>query len=207
MSEELQKEIDRLKSENAKLMKDLAGAQDDLKEVRHEARDRRHEAKTLTEQLAALSKERDDFRTKAEADPEGLRKSLQDAQGVIRGLKHDGAFAKVAKGLRVNDPTKLTDLVKLANYAPEGDEPDEVKISAAFQEALKGRPWLVDAETTAATATTTKSAAGAATTASGGATGATTTQTGGKPGPGAERGQSLSSEGKSQPEGRIPGRL
>ena len=51
MSEELQKEIDRLKAENAKLARDLAGAHDDLKEVRGKARDRRHEGKKLTEQL------------------------------------------------------------------------------------------------------------------------------------------------------------
>ncbi len=186
MSEELQKEIDRLKAENAKLARDLAGAHDDLKEVRGEARDRRHEGKKLVEQLEALTKERDEFKTKAEADPEGLRKNLTDAQGVIRSLKHDGAFARVAKDLKVNDPAKFTDLVKLAAYQPEGDDPDEAKITAAFQEALKARPWLVDAESTPA--------AGAAKAASGGANGATTAQPGGKPGPGADRGQSVESK-------------
>jgi hypothetical protein len=199
MSEELQKEIDRLKAENAKLARDLTGAHEDLKEVRGEARDRRHEGKRLAEQLDALTKDRDEFKTKAEADPEGLRKGLADAHGVIRSLKHDGAFAKVAKGLKVNDPAKFTDLVKLAAYQPEGDEPDEAKIATAFQEALKGRPWLVDGDPA-------KPAAGAAPAAAG-AAGATTTQAGGKPGPGAERGQSVSTESKSLPRDRIPGKL
>jgi hypothetical protein len=193
--EELQKEIDRLKAENSKLTRDLAGAHDDLKEVRGEARDRRHEGKKLADQLEALTKERDDFKTKAEADPDGLRKSLADAHGVVRSLKHDGAYAKVAKGLKVNDPAKFADLVKLAAYQPEGDEPDEVKIATAFQEALKGRAWLVDAP-----------AAGAATTAAG-AAGAAQGQSGGKPGPGSERGQSVSSESNSTAPERIPGRL
>ena len=151
-------------------------------------------------QLDALSKERDEFKGKAEADPEGLRKSLADAHGTIRSLKHDGAFARVAKGLKVNDPAKFTDLVKLAAYTPEGDDPDEAKIAASFGEALKARPWLVDAETTTA-------AAGAAKAASGGANGATAAQLGGKPGVGAERGQSVTSESKSMPAGWIPGRL
>ena len=115
---------------------------------------------------------------------------------MIRGLKHDGAFANVAKGLKVNDASKFAALVKLAAYQPEGDEPDETKIATAFQEALEGRPWLVDGET----------AAGAAQTAAG-AAGATTTQPVLKPGVGADRGQSVTSESKSLPPGRIPGRL
>jgi hypothetical protein len=197
--DDLQKEIDRLKSENTKLARDLAGAQEDLKEVRGEARDRRHEGKKLAEQLDALTKERDEFKTRAEADPERLRKRLAEAQGVIRGLKHDGAFATVAKTLKVNDPAKLMDLVKLAAYQPEGDEPDETKIATAFQAALKDRPWLVDVETKAAT--------GVAKHAAGVANGTPSAQHGGKPGPGNDRGQSTTSESSSTPGERIPGRL
>jgi chromosome segregation ATPase len=171
MSDELQKELDRLKAEVStqraaidKLSRDLAGAHDDVKEVRGEARDRRLEGKKLTEQLELVGKERDEFKTRAEADPEGLRKSIGDAQGLIRSLKHDGAFAKIAKALKVNNASKFADLVKLAAYQPEGDEPDEAKIAAAFGEALKSRPWLMDAadagKTAAATTTTAKSAIG-----------------------------------------------
>jgi hypothetical protein len=199
--EELQKEIDRLKAENQELIRNLTGAHDDLKEVRGEARDRRHENKTLKEQLETLGNERDELKVKADADPEGLRKSLADAYSIIRELKHDTAFAKVAKELRVNDPAKFTDLVKLAAYQPDGDEPDETKIAAAFQEALKGRPWLFDLDRTPA-----KPAAGAATSAAG-AAGATTAQPGGKPGPGAERGQSVTSESNSAARERLAGRL
>jgi hypothetical protein len=193
--DDLQKEIDRLKAENQKLARDLAGAHDDLKEVRGEARDRRHETKTLKEQLEALAKERDEIKVKSEADPEGLRNALAHAQGVIRGLKHDSAFTRVAKRFKVTDPTKFADLVKLAAYQPEGDEPDETKIATTFQEVLKGRSWLIDAEPAGAG----KPAAGAAV--------ATPAQPSGKPGPGAERGQSVSSEGNSMARERAPGRL
>jgi hypothetical protein len=195
MSAELEAEIARLKAENTKLARDLAGAHDDLKEVRGEARDRRHENKTLAAQLGELATDRDKFKAAAEADPEGLRKSLDGAQQTIRALKHDGAFAKVAKGLKVSDPTKFADLLKLASYQPEGDEPDEAKIAEAFQGALKGRPWLADGD----------AAPGGAKDAPGGDKGASATQAGGKPGPGADRGQSLESQGKTSGNGLMKG--
>src|SRR5262249_28235014 len=108
------------------------------------------------------------------------------------------AFEAVAKALKVSDPAKLADLVKLAGYTPEADEPDEPKITAAFQEALKGRAWLVDAEET-------KPAPGGATTAPGGA-GATTTPTPAVAGPGSDRGQTVSSpasQASTRPAGRL----
>jgi hypothetical protein len=190
---EYEAEVGRLKAENQKLTKELSSAHDDLKEVRSEARDRRHENKQLAGQVEGLTKERDDYKVRAETDPEGLRKQLGDHAATIRVMKHDRAFAKIASALKVTDPVKFADLQKVAGYAPEGDEPDEAKITASFQEALKGRPWLLDAAPGGAT-----NAAGAA-----GATGA---QSGGKPGPGADRGQSISSP-PSQAQGRPAGRL
>lgn len=194
MSEELQKEIDRLKAENAKLTRELAGVHEDLKEVRGEARDRRHEGKKLAEQLDALAKERDQFKLKAEADPEGLKGQVNELTGKLRDVSHRTAFAKVAQDLKVSDPTKIADLYALSGYKAEADQPDEAKLVETIQTALKGRPYFLD------------TAAGAAQTAPGGA-GATTAQLGGKPGPGAERGQSVTSEGKSLAPGHIPGRL
>ena len=194
MSEELQKEIDRLKAENAKLARDLAGSHEDLKEVRGEARDRRHEGKKLAEQLEAIAKERDEFKLKAEADPEGLKAQVGELGGKLRDVAHRAAFAKVAQGMKVSDPTKVADLYALSGYKAEADEPDEAKLVETIGAALKGRPHFLDA------------AAGAATNAAG-AAGATTAQSGGKPGPGAERGQSVSTESKSLAPGRIPGRL
>jgi hypothetical protein len=176
------------------------GLRDELRDTRHEARDRRHEAKGLAEQLIAATKERDEFRARAETDPDGLRKALAETQGLVRTLKHAQAFAKVAGSLNVKDGTKQADLFALAKYQPEGDEPDETKIAASFTEALKGRPWLVDTPTT-----TEKPAAGAATNGAG-ASGAKEAQSGGKPGPGADRGQSLEGA-KPPPANFIAGRI
>lgn len=200
MSDELQKEIDRLTAENRKLSGDVASLSDELKEVRHEARDRRHEVKNLTAQLETTVKERDDFKAKAETTSDEWQSRIDALSGQVRGLKHDGAFAKVAKALKVNDPTKFADLVALSKYAPEGDEPDEAKITEAFQGVLKARPYLIDAEEKE------QPAPGGATTAPGGAPGATQARSGEKPGPGADRGQSLSTT-SSQATARIPGRL
>jgi predicted nuclease with TOPRIM domain len=194
MYEELQKEIDRLKAENAKLARDLAGAHDDIKEVRGEARDRRHEGKKLAEQVDALTKERDEFKFKAQQDPEGLKTQVAELSGKLRDVVHRTAFAKVAQELKVSDPAKVADLYALSGYKADADEPDEAKLVETIQTALKGRPHFLD------------TAPGGAQTAAG-AAGATQGQAGGKPGPGAERGQSVTSEGKSLAPGRIPGRL
>jgi hypothetical protein len=195
MSDELQAEIDRLKAENAELSKVVASLGDDLKEVRAEARDRRHENKSLSQQHAEAAADRDGWRTKAENDPEGLAAQLEAAHGILRSMKHERAFEKVAKAFNVTDPVKFADLIKLAGYTPDGDEPDEARITKTFEEALKERPYLVDAP-----------APGGATPAPGGATVATIPAEPGRPGPGNDRGQSLNS-GSSQPAARPAGRL
>jgi hypothetical protein len=189
-------ELTRLRAENQKLARDVSSLTDELKETRHEARDRRHENKTLTEQLAGLTKERDSFKTQAEADPDGLRAELDRRSALIRELRHGAAFADVARKLKVNDPVKQQDLIRIANYQPEGDEPDESKITAAYAEALKGRAWLVDAPLPPA----------AAPIAPGGATVTAQAQSGAKPGPGADRGESVSATSSSAAT-RVVGRL
>lgn len=194
MSDELKAENDALKAENAKLTGELSGLTEELKVTRGEARDRRHEGKTLAGQLEVLTRERDELKLKAEADPDGLRAQLADAGKRVSELRHERAYEKVAKGLRVTDAVKLADLVKVAGHTPDADadEPDEARIAATFGEALKGRPWLVD---TPPAATATSGAASAS------ATGAEA-----KPGPGADRGQSLG-EKSSQALQRAAGRL
>ena len=188
MTDEETKVLEQLRAENAKLTRDLAGAHEDVKEVRGEARDRRHEGKKLAEQLEALAAERDKFKSLAEQDPENLRSQLGEATGKLRDVAHRAAFAKVAQGLKVSDPTKVADLYALSGYKAEADQPDEAKLVETVQTALKGRPHFLD------------TAAGAATTVAG-ATGATAQQLGGKPGVGSERGQSVQSESKSSPNG------
>jgi predicted nucleic acid-binding Zn-ribbon protein len=195
MSEELQKEIDRLKAENAKLARDLTASHEDLKEVRGEARDRRHESKTLKDQLEALTKERDEFKTRSEADPEGLRAQVSDLAEKLREVHHRAAFTKVAQDLKVSDPNRIADLYALSGYKPETDQAENSKLAEVIQAALKGRPHFLDGPPS-----------GGGTPAAG-AAGATTAGQGGKPGPGSERGQSVSSTSSSTARDRIPGRL
>jgi hypothetical protein len=194
-TEDLQKEIDRIKAENQKLARDLAGAHEDLKETRGEARDRRHESKTLKEQLEALAGERDKFKAAAEQDPEGLKAKVTELTGAIRERGHRDAFAEVARGHKVTDPARIADLWSLSGYKPEGEEADKGKLSEVIAAALKSRPHYLDAPPAGAG----NAAAGAA--------GAVQASSGGKPGPGADRGQSTSTDSSSQARERIPGRL
>ena len=121
MSAELQAEIDRLKAEISKLTKDAVTLNEELKDVRHEARDRRHENKTLAGQLAELTTDRDRFKAAAEADPDNLRKTIDELSGKIRETAHREAFTASAKALKVSDPARVADLWRLSGYTPEGD--------------------------------------------------------------------------------------
>jgi hypothetical protein len=201
MSEELQKEIDRLKAENSKLSNSLASAHEDLKEVRGEAKDRRLEGRKLTEQLAELAAERDKFKVAAQDDPEGLKAQVTELSGRLRDVAHRTAFAKVAAGLKVTDPTKVADLYALSGYKAESDTPDEKKMAGVVQEALKGRPHYLDTAAAAA-----QQGSGGAQVASRGA-GVTVEQARQWRAPGSERGQSTHTESSSPPRERIPGRL
>jgi len=193
-------DLSALKKQLKALTEERDSLLSDLKDVRHEARDRRHEAKGLAEQLGTLAAERDDYKGKAETTTADWQAKVDALTGTVRGLKHEQTYAKIAQGLNVKDEAKFADLVKLAAYQPETDDPDEAKITTAFSEALKGRPWLADSNSTAA-------AAGAATHASGGANGATTQTAAGKAGVGADRGQSVSTTSSSRNPDRPAGRL
>ena len=189
------RELEQLRRELRKTQADLADTQEELKSTRAEARDRRHDVKSAKEQLEALAKERDQFKAQAALDPENLRAQLAEATGKIRERAHRDVFTEVARAAKVTDPARIADLYALSGYKPEGDEADRAKLGEVIAGALKGRPHFLDAPAVDPP----KTAAGAA--------GATQTQPGGKPGPGAERGQSTSSESSSPARERIPGRL
>jgi FtsZ-binding cell division protein ZapB len=195
MSDELQAEIDRLKEENGRLAAQAVDLHDQIKEVRTEAKDRRHENKALTAQVAELTADRDGWKSKAEAEPNALQARVDELTGKIRERDHRDAFGKVAGALKVSDPARQADLWALSGYKPESDAPDESRITATIQGALKGRSWLVDVPEP-----------DGSTTAPGGANGASATPRPAVPGPGADRGQSVSSP-TSQPATRVPGRI
>lgn len=141
-----------------------------------------------------MSKERDDYKIKAEMNSGDWEAKLAEARQAIRGLKHQQSYAKVAKALRVSHPGKLADLIMVVGYQPETDEPDEAKIAAAFQEALKARPYLQDAAPTPTTSPTPAGTNGYG-------------HTSYTAGPGFDRGVSVTGDGGFKPVNRISGRL
>lgn len=204
-------------SERAQAVSDAAALQVELRDVCAEARDRRHEARSLSQQVAELSTDRDGWKARAEGDADGLKEQLAAARATVRGMKHDRAYEKVARTLDVTNPAKYADLLKLAGHAPESDDPDEAAIARTFRSALEGRPWLVEADPASASATTTAAQSaepGGSKLAPGGAHGAArhapaTAHAGsnGRPGPGADRGQSLVSLQSDPPPARKAGRI
>jgi FtsZ-binding cell division protein ZapB len=223
MSDELQTEIDRLKSENANLTKNvstltkerdgLLSDRDDLKvslkEANAEARDRRHALKAVEEErdsfavmMQELEADRDGLKAKIEAEPNEHLAKINELTGTLRGMKHERAFEKIAKGLKVTDPGRLADLISLARYAPEADDPDEEKITTTFAEALKGRSWLVDPEPAVAPP--------AAPHATNGTPKSAEAAKPNPPAPGSDRGMSVESEaptGKARKDGKPVGAI
>lgn len=182
-------EIARKTAECDRLAREYAASQDENSKLRGEQRDRRHDNKGLADQLAALTAERDQYKTKAEMTGADWQAKIDEADRTISQLKHQKVFSKVAQAFKVNDPAKLADLIKLASYQPETGEPDEVKIAAAFQETIKSRPWLQDTPAPPPVAPM---------------------GTNGHhfpPGPGSDRGVSISGDSGGKPVNRIVGRL
>lgn len=171
----------------------------------------------------ALEAERDEWRQKYEAEPSELQAKLDELTGKLRDRDHRAAFEKVAKAHGITDPARVADLYTLTGYRPDSDSVDEVKLGEVIGAAVKVRPWLADVPSPAgaeggeksgttsavepsSNATTSSSVARATTNqgspganGQGAGSGAVTTGKGqpvatGKPGPGADRGESLSVE-------------
>ncbi len=205
--DELNAETERLKAENKKLASELESLLAELKDVRGEARDRRHENKSLTQQLVDLTSERDSFRAKAETSAGEWQARIDELTGTVRGMKHDRAYETVARGLKVSDPARIADLITLASYSPEGDEPDFERIADCFQATLKARSWLLDPVDEPRSSETGTNAAGAATNAPGGAIVTPTATAAVTAAPGSDRGLTLSSSKESQVPKRPAGRF
>lgn len=187
----LKAEHARLTAERDRLAREYATAQAEQRELMAEQRDRRHNNKKLAEELAALTAERDEYKTRAEMTGADWQARIAEQDKMIRTLKHQTAYAKVAKALRVSHPGKLADLIMIAGYQPETDEPDEAKITAAFVETLKARPYLQDAPAPTPAAPAGSNGYG---------------HTSYTAGPGSDRGVSIT-EGGAKPTNRISGRL
>src|SRR6185437_3432240 len=156
----LTSENTRLQRENAALEKSVREAdgrakkaEERYKKVNDTYRDRRHDFKQLTEEKKALEEklkeveaERDQFaqdylakdeefgafKAQAEAEPNALLDQIKTLTTNLRTIKHETAYEKAAKALKVSDPTKFKDLLALARHEPDGDDPDDAKIAEVF---------------------------------------------------------------------------
>jgi seryl-tRNA synthetase len=241
--EDLQAQIDELKSKNKRLSDDLKAARDsakdadslkarvselteqmsakdaELKETRAEARDRRLELRkveTERDEIAgrveALTTERDTLATRLETEPNEYKQKFEQVAADLRNTKHQVAYRKVADSFKVDTEnlTKYNDFLKTVNYTPETDDPDEERISAVFQDALKDRPWYVKADpapTTTYDASATRQGNGNGHTNGTAAVAAKPPTQPAKPGPGADRGSSLATTQVGTAPARIPGKL
>lgn len=123
----------------------------ELSDARSEAKQRRLASKKLTteleqlrSQVTTLTRERDDFKTKAETNPTELQKKLDDALGTIRNRNHRDALAKLYedKDLDLSKSVPIDSLLKLLDYKAEGDAPDLAAVKAKVKEAQAAHPFL-----------------------------------------------------------------
>lgn len=142
----LQKQVTDLTNENAGL--------------KAEAKDRRIKNAKLNKEIEELrglnetvTKERDEFKVKAEAAPADLTKQIGDLQGQLRSRDHRDAFSSVkefaVKGedgteakYTLNDGVSVDDLWTGLGYKPEGDIPDQARITGILSEGRASKPYL-----------------------------------------------------------------
>lgn len=132
----LNDQVQRLQTENA--------------ELRSEAKSRRLKGKELqatldkhAADLAAVTKERDALKARADAEPGELQIQVDTLKGKLRDREHRDAFKRLAAsaGARTED-TAIDDLWHASGYKAEADEIDDTKITAAIGKALQGRDYL-----------------------------------------------------------------
>ena len=221
------KATESLKAENVRLAGEHEVLTSAVSEAKADARARRielREAEKLRDQHAEtvtkLTGDIDLLKQQVETAPGEYRAKVEELTGVVRTMKHEKAFDKVLTELKVTDPAKRRDLLKLANYVPEGDEPDEAKIKAKFSEEVKDRSYLLDPDPAskppespavsqvAATTNGTGTNGNHPTNGLGGTTPHGSPAGNGKPGAGHDRGSSLAGIAEHRPASqRIPGKF
>jgi hypothetical protein len=137
--------INSLHSEIARLNGELAKVRAEAKDNRLKKNRASTELEAAKAALAGLEKDRDGWKTKAEAAPSDLQAKVDELTGKLRGVNHRAAFDKLAKAANVR-PEAVQDLYDLTKYAPDADEVDEAKITTLIGEAVQSRPYLLGEE-------------------------------------------------------------
>jgi|SRR6185503_6463917 len=123
----------------------------ELSTVRSEAKTRRVANKKLAEEIATLkgsvanlTKERDEFKGKAESNPTELQAKLDAALGQIRDRTHRDAIQGLYDDseLDLSKSVPIDTLLKLIDYKAEGDAPDLKAIKAKVTAAQAANPFL-----------------------------------------------------------------
>lgn len=117
-------------------------------ETRLAALTKEHE--TLAAALKTAAAERDDLKTKLEADPDGLRAKVLELEGQIRTRAHRDAFGAAAGKFKGPNgetvvPSAVDALWTLSGYKPEGDQADEAKLLKAIGDAVASNPFCLQA--------------------------------------------------------------
>jgi hypothetical protein len=116
--------------------------------LKAEAKDRRVKGKKLSEEnetlkgtVTNLSKDRDDWKSKAETSAPELAAKVSELEGMIRVGTHRKAFdtAAAAQGVR---PEAIDDLWTLSGYKAEGDTPDPAAISSTIETVKAAKSYL-----------------------------------------------------------------
>jgi hypothetical protein len=136
----LNRRIEELAGENAQL-------KSEAKDRRIKGRKAHDELDLLRKDHDAAVKERDSWKTKAEASHPELVNKVEELQGVIRLGKHQAVFQEAAEraGIDPKSPQgkqALADLWTLSGYKAEADEPDAGAIESAIGAAKQARPYL-----------------------------------------------------------------
>jgi TolA-binding protein len=145
----LQKRIDDLTGENASLKSENISRRKALKET-----------KSAFEKLQAehgqATKERDDYKGKAEAGPTELTSKIADLEGKLRSRDHRDAFSAVKdfevlgqdgnpSKFKLREGVTIEALMKLTDYKAEGETPDAKAVTTRLGDAMKANPGLFEA--------------------------------------------------------------
>jgi hypothetical protein len=146
------------------LLKRISQLEGDLAAANSEAAKRRKAFKAevaahaeTKAQLATITTDRDNWKSKVEAGPNGLANQVAELQGKLDARDHSDAFlgkpkeaptftVKGQDGKEVkytlNEGVSLNDVWDAIKYTAKGEVPDAAKVTAAFQQAQGAKPYL-----------------------------------------------------------------
>lgn len=108
------------------------------------------DSETAAAALKTATAERDDFKAKLDADPDGLRAKVLQLEGQIRARTHRDAFQAAAGKFKGPNgetvvPTAVDALWTLSGYKPEGDQADEAVLLKTIGDAVASHPFCLQA--------------------------------------------------------------